>query len=193
MSAKMVSAVDTAITAVSEFAQTAAPYLKAAWDFTAEVTGINDAVACATKGDVEACLWTAVTVASIFVPGSTGAVRGAKAVRMAGKLEHAAAGGTCPVPNSFTPETLVVMADGSTKPIKDIQIGEKVLATDPTTGRTEARPMCRREPRWLEVLGENIEQFGAKSLPSDHLHIEYFPDHYYLAPDSTSLVVCLLG
>ncbi|WP_344121994.1 DNRLRE domain-containing protein [Streptomyces blastmyceticus] len=158
VSAKMVSAVDTAITAVSEFAQTAAPYLKAAWDFTAEVTGINDAVACATKGDVEACLWTAVTVASIFVPGSTGAVRGAKAVRTAGKVEHAAAGGsktvkkaekvleeaaggTCPVPNSFTPETLVVMADGSTKPIRDIQIGEKVLATDPTTGRTEARPV----------------------------------------------------
>ncbi|WP_162890457.1 DNRLRE domain-containing protein [Streptomyces olivoreticuli] len=152
VSAQMVSAVDTAITAVSEFAQTAAPYLKAGLEFAAEVTGVNDAIKCATKGDVEACLWTAVTVASVFVPGSTAAVRGAKAARMAGKVEHfakgskaaekveEAAGTACKI-NSFTPETLVVMADGTTKPIKDIQIGEKVLATDPTTGRTEARPV----------------------------------------------------
>ncbi|WP_414169812.1 hypothetical protein ACMATS_31605 [Streptoverticillium reticulum] len=168
VSARMVSAVDTAITAVSEFAQTAAPYLKAGLEFAAEVTGVNDAINCATKGDVEACLWTAATVASVFVPGSTAAVRGAKAARMAGKAEHfvetasraehlvesgkdvekakkfvseASEATTCPVPNSFAPETLVVMADGSTKPINAIQVGEKVLATNPTTGTTEARPV----------------------------------------------------
>ncbi|CAM5369559.1 hypothetical protein [Streptomyces abikoensis] len=89
VSAKMVSAVDTAITAVSEFAQTAAPYLKAALDFAAEVTGVNDAIACATKGDVEACLWTIATVGSMFVPGATAGVRGAKAARAGMKMEHA--------------------------------------------------------------------------------------------------------
>lgn len=31
------------------------------------------------------------------------------------------------------------MVDGSTKPIKAVRIGEKVLATDPVAGRTEAR------------------------------------------------------
>jgi hypothetical protein len=31
------------------------------------------------------------------------------------------------------------MADGSRKPIKDVKLGDKALATDPTTGRTEAR------------------------------------------------------
>ncbi|MFC5099862.1 polymorphic toxin-type HINT domain-containing protein [Kibdelosporangium philippinense] len=31
------------------------------------------------------------------------------------------------------------MADGSRKPIKDVKLSDKVLATDPTTGRTEAR------------------------------------------------------
>ncbi|MET8261855.1 LamG-like jellyroll fold domain-containing protein [Micromonospora sp. NPDC005205] len=42
-------------------------------------------------------------------------------------------------PNSFTGETRVLMADGSSKRIDEVQVGEKVLATDPTTGRTEER------------------------------------------------------
>ena len=43
--------------------------------------------------------------------------------------------------NSFTPGTLVLMADGSTKPIDQVQVGERVAATDPETGQTEARPV----------------------------------------------------
>jgi RHS repeat-associated protein len=42
-------------------------------------------------------------------------------------------GGGC---NSFTPQTLVLMADGTKKPISRIKPGEKVVATDPRTGRT---------------------------------------------------------
>ncbi|MFG1777594.1 polymorphic toxin-type HINT domain-containing protein [Micromonospora sp. NPDC049048] len=41
--------------------------------------------------------------------------------------------------NSFVPGTLVVMADGSRKAIDKIRVGDEVLATDPETGRTEAR------------------------------------------------------
>lgn len=41
--------------------------------------------------------------------------------------------------HSFDPDTPVVMADGTTKPIKDVKLGETVLATDPATGKTEAR------------------------------------------------------
>lgn len=33
------------------------------------------------------------------------------------------------------------MADGSAKPIEDVQTGDLVLATDPETGRTEAKPV----------------------------------------------------
>jgi hypothetical protein len=33
------------------------------------------------------------------------------------------------------------MADGSTKPIEDVRVGEQVVATDPQTGRTEAKPV----------------------------------------------------
>ncbi len=38
--------------------------------------------------------------------------------------------------NSFAGTTLVVMADGSKKPISKVRTGDKVIATDPETGRT---------------------------------------------------------
>ncbi|HEU5110834.1 MAG TPA: polymorphic toxin-type HINT domain-containing protein [Micromonosporaceae bacterium] len=41
--------------------------------------------------------------------------------------------------NSFTGSTAVLMADGSRKAIRDVRVGDLVLATDPTTGRTEKR------------------------------------------------------
>jgi Pretoxin HINT domain len=37
----------------------------------------------------------------------------------------------------------VLMADGTTKPISKVQVGDKVLATDPETGRTEVREVNR--------------------------------------------------
>jgi hypothetical protein len=40
--------------------------------------------------------------------------------------------------HSFTPETPVLLADGATKMIGAVQIGDEVLATDPITGRTSA-------------------------------------------------------
>ncbi|WP_378526108.1 Hint domain-containing protein [Nonomuraea angiospora] len=41
--------------------------------------------------------------------------------------------------SSFVPGTLVLMADGSHKPIEDVRVGDEVLATDPTTGETVAK------------------------------------------------------
>ncbi|WP_433076607.1 LamG-like jellyroll fold domain-containing protein [Dactylosporangium sp. CA-052675] len=49
-------------------------------------------------------------------------------------------GGSCTErPHSFAPDTLVLLADGSTKPIKDVQVGDQVLATDPTTEATQGK------------------------------------------------------
>jgi RHS repeat-associated protein len=46
----------------------------------------------------------------------------------------------CPTPtHSFAPETRVLLADGSTKPIGDVTLGDKVAASDPETGATEAK------------------------------------------------------
>ncbi|MGI5505356.1 polymorphic toxin-type HINT domain-containing protein [Lentzea sp. CA-135723] len=41
--------------------------------------------------------------------------------------------------NSFVAGTRVLMADGSTKPIEQVQVGDEVVATDPTTGETSSR------------------------------------------------------
>ncbi|GGK81462.1 hypothetical protein GCM10012284_14360 [Mangrovihabitans endophyticus] len=56
-------------------------------------------------------------------------------------------------PNSFTADTPVVMADGSRKPISDVRLGDKVLATDPATGKNVAEPVTAL------IVGE-----GAKDL-----------------------------
>ncbi|MFK4148214.1 RHS repeat-associated core domain-containing protein [Streptomyces sp. NPDC004065] len=47
--------------------------------------------------------------------------------------------GRCALPNSFTAETPVLMADGTQKPIKDVRVGDAVMATDPETGETAPR------------------------------------------------------
>ncbi|MEE4494958.1 RHS repeat-associated core domain-containing protein [Streptomyces sp. BE230] len=47
--------------------------------------------------------------------------------------------GRLPGCNSFTPDTPVLMADGTHKPIKDIKIGDKVQAADPETGAAGTR------------------------------------------------------
>ncbi|MFJ3792545.1 ricin-type beta-trefoil lectin domain protein [Kitasatospora sp. NPDC090091] len=47
----------------------------------------------------------------------------------------------CPRRNSFDPGTVVLMADGSYRRLDEIEIGESVAATDPTTGETSAQPV----------------------------------------------------
>jgi Pretoxin HINT domain len=44
-----------------------------------------------------------------------------------------------PLDRTGVPATPVVMADGTTKKIKDVKVGDKVLATDPESGKTSAR------------------------------------------------------
>jgi hypothetical protein len=43
--------------------------------------------------------------------------------------------------HSFEPDTQVQMADGTTRPIEDVNIGDEVVATDPETGATVAKPV----------------------------------------------------
>jgi hypothetical protein len=43
--------------------------------------------------------------------------------------------------NSFTAGTAALMADGTHKPIEDVRVGDEVLATDPESGVTLARPV----------------------------------------------------
>ncbi|MFC9295785.1 polymorphic toxin-type HINT domain-containing protein [Streptomyces sp. NPDC057011] len=63
--------------------------------------------------------------------GKTGGVHGP------GRLKI----GSC---NSFSPHTLVLLADGTTKAIEDIQPGDQVQATDPETGETSTEDVVAR-------------------------------------------------
>ncbi|WP_220189666.1 Hint domain-containing protein, partial [Streptomyces phytophilus] len=55
--------------------------------------------------------------------------------------------------NSFTAGTPVLMADGTTKPIEDVKVGDKVLTTDPETGKTS-----------IETVTAEIVGTGSKNL-----------------------------
>ncbi|MFD5699124.1 polymorphic toxin-type HINT domain-containing protein [Streptomyces lasiicapitis] len=80
--------------------------------------------------------------------------------KKADKLEDAAAKG-CPSSNSFTPGTKVLMADGSTKSIRDVDIGDKVLATDPKTGKTKVRTVT------AEIKGKGTKHLVKVTIDTD--------------------------
>ncbi|WP_344905474.1 RHS repeat-associated core domain-containing protein [Actinomadura meridiana] len=67
-------------------------------------------------------------------PGGTGGTGGGQTGRAALKKLLGCA-------SSFVPGTRVVLADGTTKAIQDVRVGDKVLATDPETGQTSAEPV----------------------------------------------------
>lgn len=52
----------------------------------------------------------------------------------------------CATPNSFVPGTPVLLADGTYKPIEQVKIGDRVLATDPTGNLTLGRPVIALIP-----------------------------------------------
>lgn len=45
----------------------------------------------------------------------------------------------------------------------------------------------------LGLLADNIEGFALEAAEDDHLHVDYFPEHDYLAEGSGSLVVGIEG
>ncbi|WP_033826321.1 hypothetical protein [Kitasatospora sp. MBT63] len=60
----------------------------------------------------------------------------------------------------------------------------------------EDRYRITGEPRLLEVLASSIEEYGLEADPADtldHLHVDYFPGHYYLSERSESMVVCAVS
>jgi RHS repeat-associated protein len=66
----------------------------------------------------------------------------------------------CLAPNSFTPDTPVLMADGSTKKIKDVKQGDAVLTTDPDTGETSSEKVTAQHDK-LDHAFTDIEVKGA--------------------------------
>jgi hypothetical protein len=144
-----------------------------------DVIGYTDAKKCFGEGDIAACLWTVVNVGSLLVligklPAVSSAI-GKIAAGLTKFLEGSAAGRkllsklgdavdklrtTCGR-NSFTPDTPVLLADGSRRPIKDVAAGDKVVATDPATGRTEPRRITK------VIIGTGVKHLVAVTIDID--------------------------
>jgi RHS repeat-associated protein len=60
--------------------------------------------------------------------------------------------------NSFESGTLVSMADGTSKPIEQVKLGDKVLATDPETGETSVETVT------AEILGQGTKHLVKVSI-----------------------------
>jgi len=78
-----------------------------------------------------------------------------------GDTDAPAGGSGCKTSNSFTPGTPVLMADGTTKPIEDIDLGDKVLATDPETDETRAKTVT------TEITGQGTKHLVKVTIDTD--------------------------
>ncbi|MFF0754511.1 RHS repeat-associated core domain-containing protein [Streptomyces sp. NPDC004267] len=146
-------------------------------NLVADLIGITDAVNCFTKGDVMACintalnavpwgkvfkaikvgykafkLWRSIEKAEKAVKEAEDAAAAAavlarerRAQAAAAEAEEAAAASApaC-LTHSFTGNTPVLLADGTTKPISEIEPGDQVAATDPQTDASAVEPVERQ-------------------------------------------------
>ncbi|WP_327007722.1 polymorphic toxin-type HINT domain-containing protein [Dactylosporangium sp. NBC_01737] len=74
--------------------------------------------------------------------GGGGGGTGAANDRRDGGAGGGGSGCSCACPgkkHSFDPSTLVLLANGSLKAIKDVELGDVVVATDPTTGESDTK------------------------------------------------------
>jgi RHS repeat-associated protein len=63
--------------------------------------------------------------------------------------------------NSFVPGTLVLMADGSKKPIEQVRVGDRVVATDPETGETAVETVT------AEIKGQGEKHLVEITIDTD--------------------------
>ncbi|MEV4283232.1 polymorphic toxin-type HINT domain-containing protein [Actinoplanes xinjiangensis] len=104
-----------------------------------EACDLADAALSAAQGDLAG----AGLSAAALIPGLgvfPGGVKLADKLRDLKRLFDKAAE-VCRRGSSFTPDTRVLLADGGSRPIRDIRIGDLVLATDPARSMTGAKPV----------------------------------------------------
>jgi hypothetical protein len=108
-----------------------------------------------------------------------------------GSKSDAAQGAACPIqpkagkPQSFVAGTQVVMADGSTKNIEDVKVGDEVLATDVETGDTRSREITdtrsNKGDKHLVTLTVDPDGKAGKAksgkVTSTAAHLYWLPDY----------------
>ncbi|MEU4221708.1 polymorphic toxin-type HINT domain-containing protein, partial [Actinoplanes sp. NPDC026623] len=153
-----------------------------------DLTGVPDLIACFRDGDIEACLWSLL----MFVPWTRLYTVAEKLGRIIPKLlrffeeslhaverlnelreiaEHAR---QCRNPHSFLAGTRVLLADSSTEPIEDVDVGDLVLATDPATGVTAPEPVTQLIPghgreELVDLTVADADGVGRISSTAGHL------------------------
>lgn len=122
--------------------------LEMGWELLKDFVGWNDLQGC-LNSDIMSC--------GMLAMGITPWGKGLKAVKVLYKMIDGAmafykkqksarkildqAGAACTIDNSFTPGTLVLLADGTSKPIEEIELGDEVLAMDEGGGKSQAQPV----------------------------------------------------
>ncbi|MFD2026116.1 polymorphic toxin-type HINT domain-containing protein [Promicromonospora aerolata] len=156
------------------------------WDLIKDFVGYNDLMGC-LDSDVMSCLtlaagitpWgkglKAIKALYRIVDGAIDFYRQQKAAR---KVIEAARS-SC---NSFVPGTLVLLADGTRKPIEDVELGDEVLAADEATGETTdgraVTALIRGEgDKTLVTITVTGADGGEQSIVATDEHPFWLPDH----------------
>jgi len=106
------------------------------------IKGAEDAAKAAKQAAAAAAKAAADKAAAAKAAAEDAARRAAaKAKALATKAtaktkKKAGDGSACPIPHSFVAGTPVLLADGTTKPIEEVEPGDTVQATDPETGES---------------------------------------------------------
>ncbi|WP_052681815.1 polymorphic toxin-type HINT domain-containing protein [Saccharothrix sp. ST-888] len=105
----------------------------------------------------------------------------AKEATAASKAARPSTDGANPPCNSFPAGTQVKLADGSTKSVDRIQLGDEVTATDPQTGTTVPRPVTATivTPDDQEFTNLTIATTGPRAPPTDPQTITSTAHHPY--------------
>ncbi len=105
--------------------------------------------------------WDIALTAAGFIPGLGAAAWGYRAYRGYRAIRAARTIGRACRRNSFLPDTPVVMADGSTKPIGEVVKGDLVRAADEVTGEIKVSPVTD------VIVGDGLKDLVTLSVDSD--------------------------
>jgi RHS repeat-associated protein len=164
------------------------------WEALKDFVGWNDLMGCLGK-DIASCAMLAIGILpvgkgikAIKALGKIvdGAISFYKQQKSARKILDSAPAGRPPSCNSFAPGTLVLLADGTKKPIEDIELGDEVLAADEETGKTtEGRAVTAL------IRGEGDKTLVAITVTNsdgDTQQIVATDQHPFWAPDHQAWV-----
>ncbi|WP_240958329.1 polymorphic toxin-type HINT domain-containing protein [Streptomyces barkulensis] len=105
--------------------------------------------------------WDIALTAAGFIPGLGAAAWGYRAYRGYRAIRAARTVARSCRRNSFLPETPIVMADGSTKPISEVKVGDRVLAAHEVTGEITVSPVTD------VIIGDGLKDLVTLSVDAD--------------------------